>query len=158
MAIPSLMPPARPVDDAIVDTPWGTWVHDLLAMFPVLQTMRFAIQIAGGVQTRDVMFHEPYPAGWTVIAVGVTNPAITNTSPCTVNVNSVSLDRASCRMATPTNMAYNGGGGTATLTVAGFAPGTLNGPLWRYLAAPVLLEGEARPGPDENAGLRRTMP
>jgi hypothetical protein len=35
MAIPPILPtPARPVDDAIIDTPWGAWVHDNLLALP----------------------------------------------------------------------------------------------------------------------------
>jgi hypothetical protein len=141
MPIPTIPAPAKPVDDAIIDTPWGAWVHDILAAFPVLQTMRFNATVAAGVLTRDVIFPEAYPAGWTVIAVGAVPAAVTNTSPVTINVNSVALDRASVRVVTTVNLAYNGGTGPHTLTVAGFPPGGITGPLWRYLVTPTLLEG-----------------
>jgi hypothetical protein len=34
MPVPILPTPARPVDDAIIDTPWGTWVHDCILALP----------------------------------------------------------------------------------------------------------------------------
>jgi hypothetical protein len=132
MAIPSIPAPVRPVDDAIVDTPWGQWVHDLLNLHPVMQTIVFPFTYSNGGGTRNVVYPEAYPAGWTVAVVAIAPAQVTgNTMVTAAHAAPPSLSQVAIRFSIPSSSTYNGTTAGNVLTVAGWSPSALAGPLWR---------------------------
>jgi hypothetical protein len=128
MAIPSITPPAKPVDDAIIDTPWGAWVHDLLAEFPTLQTMGFQLTLSGGGGAKNLIFPEPYPAGWVMFVAGLSAPMVTGNSVVSTAAYGVTQTQVTVRGAIGS---YSGTTNTGYITVGGLPPGAA-GKLWRY--------------------------
>jgi len=155
VTIPSTPTPARPVDDAIIETGWGAWAHDLHAQHPVLQTVQFTMTLASGGGAKVVNWVEAYPAGWTVAVAGLVAPMITGNAATLCSAFSPTLTGVTIRVEKGT---YSGNTNPGYVTGIGFPPGPTNLGLWRYGTGALLrdalegaLEGADLPAPQPGA-------